>query len=255
MPAPVNIFVINLPYDTARWEFMEKQLTGLQLPFSTIKATIGKNLTDIELSQLYSKELSLSENGYTLSNTQVACADSHRRIYRTIVEQDIPWALVLEDDVKLHPNITKILNADFVNSSHAEWIKIDYVPANATYLKNWLKQAWKQKVTLSTKLKRLLLRFPLVLTWAIFESTRNYFAKASYPYTTWFGRPLYLASAYIITNKGARKLLPLTEPIRFAADSIQNIAPTKVGLKVVGVVPLLTNQLREQFSSNLTYDN
>jgi GR25 family glycosyltransferase involved in LPS biosynthesis len=253
MSTQINTFVINLPFDKDRRDFMVSELTNLAIPHTIVSATIGKDLSIEEINSLYDKNLSLEENGYSLSNTQIACADSHRRIYEKIVENNLPWALILEDDVKLSPKIKSLLTDDFVKRSQADWIQIDYVPANMNYLKNWIKIAWNQKVPLKTKLFKITLRFPAIILWSIFERTRDILTKT--PRATWFQRPLYLASAYIVTNEGAKKLLPLTHPIRYAADSLQNVAPTKVGLKIKGVVPLLSNQLRSRFSSNLTYDS
>lgn len=255
MSSTINVFVINLPKDTARREFMEQQLTALALPFSIVPATIGSALTETERNSLYSDTLSQAENGYSLSNTQIACADSHRRIYKKIVEENLPYALILEDDVKLHPSILKVIKPEFIANAKADWIQIDYVPADIAYVTNWLKQAWQQKVPLPTKIVRTLFRYPIVLLWAFFERIRNWLSPNDAPYAAWFARPLYLASAYIVTNAGAKKLLPLTEPIRFAADSLQNIAPSQVGLRRKAVVPLLTGQQRKMFTSNLTYDS
>lgn len=251
----MKAFIINLPKDTDRRFFMEEQMKGLGLPFEIIPGTVGKDLTPVEREKLTDDNLSRTENGYALSNTQIACADSHRKAYLRIKELGLPWGLVLEDDVLLEKEVLTLLDNNLITASKADWIQIDYVPADLTYLTNWFKNALRQDISLLTKLGRILFRFPLVIIWSIYERARNFLSIGRLPRIVHFARPLYLASAYIITSQGIDKILPLTDPIRFAADSLQNVAPSKVGLVLRGVVPLLAKQARQQFSSNMIYDN
>ena len=99
------------------------------------------------------------------------------------------------------------------------------------------------------------------------EGLRNYFyntlykvSKGKYGITiVSFYRPLYLASAYIITKEGAEKLLKINTPIFLTADRLPNYARGKDNkhesknkkFKMKAISPLITEQQREIFDSNI----
>lgn len=59
------------------------------------------------------------------------------------------------------------------------------------------------------------------------------------------------AGAYLITNKGAKKLLSVHEKILYLADRLPIVARKKVNLKFKIYTPLVVKQLKEVFDSNL----
>jgi hypothetical protein len=71
-----------------------------------------------------------------------------------------------------------------------------------------------------------------------------------YPGPRIFWRPLYHASAYLLTEEGAKKMLSLTYPIRFSADRLPNQARIRTGLRLRGYVPLMVRQ-NKSFESNI----
>jgi GR25 family glycosyltransferase involved in LPS biosynthesis len=251
----MNIFVINLEKDTGRKAFMEKQLQSLGLSYEVIPATNGYALSDAEVQKIYDPKGAFATHGHHLSKTQIACADSHRRIYEIIKARKLPWALILEDDVQLDKRIITVAHDEFVRNSNAQWLQIDYLPFNMSFLSSWW-QATKVRVARQPLFGiYALLKLPFLLTWGIYEYLREHWAKNRTPTAALFPRPLYLASAYIITAAGIEKILPLCTPIRYAADQVQNKARVQSGLRLRGIIPLLAKQDRTQFTSNLLYDN
>ena len=87
------------------------------------------------------------------------------------------------------------------------------------------------------------------------EGLRNYYYNTLYKVSKGkygicivnFYRPLYLASAYIITKEGAEKLLKINTPISLTADRLPNYA--RANMRAVS--PLITEQQREIFDSNI----
>jgi GR25 family glycosyltransferase involved in LPS biosynthesis len=251
----MHVFVINLEKDTERRVFMEKQLQSLGLSYEIVSATNGYNLSDAEIQKVYDSQAAFAAHGHHLSKTQVACADSHRRIYEIIKSRNLPWALILEDDVLLDTRVVSVANDEFVRNSNVEWLQIDYLPFNTSFLSGWW-QATKVRVARQPLfIIYALLKLPFLLSWGIYEYTREHWAKNRTPRPALFPRPLYLASAYIITAAGVEKIQPLCTPIRYAADQIQNRARVQSGLRLRGIIPLLAQQDRTQFKSNLLYDN
>jgi GR25 family glycosyltransferase involved in LPS biosynthesis len=234
---------------------METQLQSLGLTYEFISATNGYNLSDTEVQKIYDPKAAFAIHGHHLSRTQIACADSHRRVYELIKERKLSWALVLEDDVILDRRILTVLNQEFIDTSNAEWLQIDYLPFDISFLKGWWR-ATKVRIGRQPLFSfYALLKFPILVCWGLYEYARERWAQNYTPTTALFPRPLYLASAYIITATGVEKILPLCTPIRYAADQVQNRARIQSGLCLRGIIPLLTKQDRTQFASNLLYDN
>lgn len=251
----MKAFVINLPKDTKRIAFMEKQLTDLAIPYEVLSATIGATMSPEYKAMVYDENLARLENGHTLSNTQIACTDSHRRVYQKILADDLPYALVLEDDVILDPRIKIVFNPSFMSHCSADWLQLDYLPFDKNFLAHWIRASITEIRRRPLFLIYVLLKIPWLFLWGSFEFFREQlFSKASQPQARFFARPLYLTGAYIITKAGATKCLPLCTPIRFAADRVQNHARLKADLKLRGVVPLLAKQNRAEFISNILYD-
>lgn len=251
----MHVFVINLEKDTARKVFMEKQLQSLGLPYEFISATNGHQISDEEINKIYSIQMAHEVHGHQLSKTQIGCADSHRRVYEIIKSKKIPWALVLEDDVIISNKILTVLNDKFIKSSKADWLQIDYPSFNINFLKLWYRASIVRITRQPIFILYVLIKLPFILITGIYEFIREMWSQNNSPKVGYFPRPLYLTGAYIITYLGAEKVLPLCTPIRFAADQLQNKARVKNKLILRGVIPKLVIQDRDQFKSNLIYDN
>jgi glycosyl transferase family 25 len=105
--SPVNTqtniptFIISLPKDKARRENLERQLQKLAMPFSVVEAVYGVSLSAEELAASYDRKKAVSLFNRELSKGEIGCALSHISIYRKMVEEDIPCALILEDDARI----------------------------------------------------------------------------------------------------------------------------------------------------------
>ncbi|MCB9810528.1 MAG: glycosyltransferase family 25 protein [Candidatus Nomurabacteria bacterium] len=251
----MKAFIINLAKDKERRQFMEEQMRKLNIPYEIITGTVGAGLSIKDRNTLYSPDLAMKENGHELSNSQIGIADSHRKAYERILQEKLPWALILEDDVLLDQRIISVLDDKFVTESGADWIQIDYVPMNNTFITNWIKATIKRTNKSHRFIFYALVKIPWLILWGMYEYTRELLARKGRPRAVNFLRPLYLASAYIVTDKGIKKMQPLYSPLRFAADRLQNQARIKNNLHLKAVVPLLAKQERERFASNQIYDN
>ena len=103
----IAIFVINLESSKERKNFMLKQLKGMQ--FELIKAIDGNLL---QLDQLADKVelgkfIDSDNQSRFLSKFEIGCALSHIEIYHKIINNKIPYTLILEDDVIINPKFFK----------------------------------------------------------------------------------------------------------------------------------------------------
>lgn len=79
-----NTFCISLEKSHERWNKMKNQFNYFNIDVQRWNASIPENITD-----------NFVEN---LSGVQKACSQSHINIYRHIIENNIEYALILEDD-------------------------------------------------------------------------------------------------------------------------------------------------------------
>lgn len=97
----IHAFIISLPKDAHRREHLERQLLQTNIPYDVIEAVNGAALPDEELAAAYDRRKAVRMFNRELSKGEIGCALSHVKIYRKMVEENIPYALILEDDASL----------------------------------------------------------------------------------------------------------------------------------------------------------
>ena len=132
------------------------------------------------------------------SDTEYACSFSHMSIYKHMVENDIDYALIVEDDVYLDQKIAKLIeNADIVMKKHdMDILFIDYEDK----LRSFSNQTFTES---GINIKRI-----------------------GVPGFDWiFNRRklVYLTSGYILSKKAARILMEKGLPIRMTADMLTGL--------------------------------
>jgi len=104
------IFIINLASDIDKRKHMESVCESNNIDGRFIDAVYGKNLSSIEIQQIYDKNLALEESGRELTFGEIGCTLSHLHIYQTMMNENIEQAVVLEDDVLLTENFQKLID-------------------------------------------------------------------------------------------------------------------------------------------------
>ncbi|MDD3448826.1 MAG: glycosyltransferase family 25 protein [Gammaproteobacteria bacterium] len=107
----MHVFVINLMRREDRRQGMMQQLDHLDLDFEFVPAVDGANLgrDDMVQYRLSKSAIALREGG--MHQNEIACLLSHMKVYKMILEKNLPYALVLEDDAVLEPALPGILSA------------------------------------------------------------------------------------------------------------------------------------------------
>lgn len=100
----MRIFVINLPHRADKRSEMLAQGEKYHLPLEIIDAVNGSELTEGDL-----KTKVHDYPACALTKGVVGCALSHLKIYKKMIDDNLPIALVLEDDAILHEGLAEVL--------------------------------------------------------------------------------------------------------------------------------------------------
>ena len=116
------VFVINLERSGQRREYMIKYLAGHGIPASIFPAVDGAKLdvADLQQQRVYDDQLANTKFSRSLSRAEIACTLSHLNIHRKMVDEDIPMAMVLEDDAMFGPEIENRL-AGALSEAPSNW--------------------------------------------------------------------------------------------------------------------------------------
>lgn len=106
----MKCFVINLEKDIARRNNMQNLLSKQSINFEFVDAVYGKNIPKDELYKYYDENKAKREAiGGGLTISEIGCAMSHLKAYQTMISQNLPYSLILEDDVLIGCEFKDIL--------------------------------------------------------------------------------------------------------------------------------------------------
>lgn len=114
--SPIHVFVISLKDEAARRESISKHLKERGFDFEFFDAVDGRQM-DVPSHPDYNAKRRIRSFGRHIKPGELGCLLSHLGTYKEIVKRDIPYALVLEDDVVLHKDTKNVLDA-FIASGH-----------------------------------------------------------------------------------------------------------------------------------------
>lgn len=98
----IKAYIINLERSVERREYMENILKGL--PFLSpefVKAVDGRAMSMEERRGAFDDDLFQKRNSNVARPGEVGCTLSHQKCYRKIVEENEPYVLILEDDIRM----------------------------------------------------------------------------------------------------------------------------------------------------------
>lgn len=99
-------YVINLPRDRERLTHVSKLMEERGIPFELVEAVDGRALTAEE----WDRWVPPSGAPRPLIPGEVGCFLSHRRLWERIVERELPYGVVFEDDIQLSPDAGAVLS-------------------------------------------------------------------------------------------------------------------------------------------------
>ena len=106
----MKTFVINLERSVVRRTSIKQQLDSQGIEFEFTKAIDGSLLTDEYLATICNFA-ELAKRPHIQKKGMYGCILSHYYIYEKIVAEDLPYAMILEDDVVIQPNFKSLSTA------------------------------------------------------------------------------------------------------------------------------------------------
>lgn len=107
MTSSMRVFVVSLLDATSRRTAMSNHLSKMNISFEFFDAIRGSALNREEREQL--------NPAGNLSSGAIGCYLSHIEIYKLMVRDQVPVAMILEDDAVLMPEVKKIVEEGCVN--------------------------------------------------------------------------------------------------------------------------------------------
>ncbi len=102
----IPAFVLNLDRDQDRLTWMTAELGRVAIPFERIPGVFG---TAVPAAIRPYLAAAMADPSNTLKPGEVGCWASHLTALREVVERDLPYALVFEDDIAVGPGLAAAL--------------------------------------------------------------------------------------------------------------------------------------------------
>lgn len=181
----MKIYAMTLRRAKERGDYIQAHLDSLKLQYELVDCIDFKDYSPEAYGAFYDPK-AVEQNPY-LTMGVIGCTLSHLKIYELMVAQQQPYAMIIEDDVILPPDIASILNLIEKEISDGDLTMISY---HNRYDKEFL---------LSNQEKKRI-RKDLELVYPV-----NLDEIAS-------------TMAYVITLSAAKKILALNRPVTLSCD-------------------------------------
>lgn len=97
----MHCLVINLDKSSERWAHMERMLKTQSLnTVHRISAVYGAELSEQDIGLTYNAQKNQQQYFLPLKKAEIACFMSHRKAWQFIVDHQLAFACILEDDVQ-----------------------------------------------------------------------------------------------------------------------------------------------------------
>ena len=107
----MKTYVINLRRSQTRREFMSEQLDRLGISYDFFSAVDGRALSEQDVNSQCDFRWMRRYEGRVLSRGEIGCCLSHVGVYRKMVADKVPVALILEDDTVLPEDLALFCQA------------------------------------------------------------------------------------------------------------------------------------------------
>ncbi len=172
------IWVVSLPSAQDRRALIARNFAAAGLEFEFFDAIDGRKGLAPEYEAMVDRVRTLERDGTPMTDGEYACALSHQAVYLRIIEEDLPGAIVLEDDAMLTPAFRQF------------YLERGYEAAPLIQMFYFQARVWKGRgktMTSGIRLYRL-------------------------------AEPAFAATGYSISHEAARRIRAESLPIRAPAD-------------------------------------
>lgn len=106
------IFIVSLKQDVEKRAVISKILNDFNIDFTFIDAVYGKKLPDDYFNSVIVKSSgSILSRGFLPTPGEVGCTLSHLKLYKEILDRNLQWACVLEDDAILDDRFNEFIRS------------------------------------------------------------------------------------------------------------------------------------------------
>lgn len=199
------VFVITLPQSVERRRQSAHAIAALGTPVEFVEAVDGRGLGDLPVLSTIQPHL-----GRALTRGEVGCLESHLAVLGRIVRDGLPMACVCEDDIRPGDGCAAVLQALTQASASPErrgWDVLLLGHHSARYAPD---------------------RGAATCVWSSALTDRHRVARVAE-----FAMGAY---AYVVTRRGAERLLALARPLRMPMDWVTAYAPV-AGARLFAVTP------------------
>lgn len=173
-----NIWVINLDKSTDRIDKIKKNFSSLGLSFNRFSAIYGKNLSKNSINEVSTKIC----HTFLCNYSMLGCALSHITLWKQLLNSNEEYYLICEDDIVFDKKTIEIINKlePFIKKFDIDFINLNCVNyGGCSFIKT-------------------------IFTIDEYE----------------FGKPIFPLgfTSYILTKKGAEKLINITKKINYHLD-------------------------------------
>jgi GR25 family glycosyltransferase involved in LPS biosynthesis len=116
----VKAFILHLERAGQRRAQVERLRAALACPSEIVAATDGALLTQPEIDAVFVRQLHRPRFSFALNRAEIGVFLSHRAAWRRIVEQNLDYALVFEDDAEIDAEAFA-RTCDFARRTRARW--------------------------------------------------------------------------------------------------------------------------------------
>lgn len=203
----MKCYFINLASAGERRRHMYAVFSAQGLALERIEGVLGAALPPEEIAAFHARSLTVRPDQDRLGPGEIGCLMSHLAVLRRIAEGDEPWAVVLEDDVHISPDLARFVGDD------------SWIPADCDV------------VRLETNLRSIRRTGPVVGT-AHGRTLRRL--------TSWQSG----SGGYVVSRAAAARLLAVADRLVQPSDKMlfDNRHWPADGLRVVQVIPALVIQ-------------
>ena len=195
--SPVQTIVINLPSDDARWVDVRRQFYRAGLKPIYHEATDGTDLSPQEIDSLYSVALNRRQYHRALSRGEIGCYASHLAVWKQFLDSGQGSIAIFEDDIDIDPDLAYVLEAIQRSPIEGDLIKL-----------------------IGRSREKILERMPLMTARDLVR----------------YRRVPSLTGAYVLTRRGAQKLVACRQPFGRPVD-VDLRYWWECSLEVLGVHP------------------
>lgn len=201
-----NIFLINLDRSTERLQRAAEQIEETGFTFERVPAVDGATLTDEKIAEVFDAETANRRFQYDLTAGEIGCYLSHIKCWEKIIDDNLDYAVILEDDLLLDPQFASVIST--IPQLTSEW----------HYLK--LSCPFKPR--------------PYKATEAVMADDNLDVSLVNYK------KSPTGTVAQVVSREGAKRLLA-KKPTFFRPIDIDLQWSWEVGLKIQGLVPYVAN--------------